>query len=141
MVDPIIQWLVDLIPKALFAEILDFTWSLIVLTVAVLFATQMTKITARLAQNRKDPSEGFIHTCSFLFAAGFAFTTWTDSPLSERFVATFIAWGLAAGTARYGLALIKLKYPRLYAVFQSDRRRNEITPLIHKRRTDIGELK
>lgn len=48
MVDPFIQFFLDLIPKLLLAEILDFTWSVTVLTLAVFIATQAAKTAARL---------------------------------------------------------------------------------------------
>ena len=127
MIDPIIQFFIDLIPKLLLAEILDFTWSVTVLTLAVFIATQAAKSAARLKMD-KPPSHGFIYTCSLLFSFGSAFTTWTDSPLSERLIAAFLSWGAATFSAKYGLAILKLRYPRLAAIIGDDRRK-EIGPL------------
>ena len=100
--------------------------ALLVIAVAILLTTQFLKLT--MQRFYRKPSAREIHLVSFASALFFGASLWPNPLLAQKVLAIMLGWGMADGTATYGLRLTAEFLPRIHRVLQMDRRREDAGP-------------
>lgn len=118
MIDPIIDWFLKAIPGAYLAEVIK-------LAVVIFSIVQVFKISLRYTWRK--PSEPFIHFLS-LAAAALAGFFIPPGDLDERMGIAAVAWLVTFVVAKYGLAILKWKWPDLWSAINMERRRRDKRP-------------
>ena len=117
MIDPIIDWLLKSIPSAYIANVLT-------LSLAIFSVVQVIKISWRYAYQK--PSQGFIHFLSVITAVVAGLWMGPDGTLMDRLGAAAVAWLVTFVVAKYGMAILKWKWPALWAAVNMERRRRNL---------------
>ncbi len=114
MIDPIIEWFLKAIPSAYIANVLTQA-------LAIFSIVQILKISWRYTYQK--PSEGFIHFLSVVTAAVVGLWVGTGSTIVDRLGSAAVAWLVTFVVAKYGMAILKWKWPTLWAAVNLERRR------------------
>ncbi len=119
MIDPIIEWFLKAIPSAYLANVLTQA-------LAIFSIVQILKISWRYTYQK--PSEGFIHFLSVITAVVVGLWMGTGSTIVDRLGSAAVAWLVTFVVAKYGMAILKWKWPALWAAVNLERRRRDKRP-------------
>lgn len=86
---------------------------LVILVVIVIAATQFVKVNIRILAKRR-PTDREIYLTAAVSALGFTWTFWPTPGIAAKLAAALVVWLLADLLAKYGLRLLKWKWPDLH---------------------------